>query len=153
MLRAQLGADVDASVVARLDTAQSELGAAVAELRDLARGLHPTVLSDEGLGAALEALAEAAAAAVTVACAPDERFPPAVETAAYLVAAEATRAGPASVRAVRHDGALVVEVDADTPPASLVELEDRVGAVDGVLVLAPGPSGGVTIRAEIPCGS
>jgi signal transduction histidine kinase len=83
---------------------------------------------------------------------PQERFSPAVETAAYLVVAEATKAGAVRVRAERHDGALVVDVEAEAEPEGLLDLEDRVGALDGRLAVERASGGGVRIRAEIPCG-
>jgi len=83
---------------------------------------------------------------------PQCRFPPAVETAAYLVVAEAAKAGTSRVSAARRDGALVVEVETEAEPQGLVELEDRVGALDGRLAVERAPGGGVRIRAEIPCG-
>ena len=79
---------------ARLDEAEAELHEAVTELRELAHGIHPAVLSDEGLAAAVEALAEEAP--LRIAAVPQQRFAPAVETAAYLLVAEAARrASPA----------------------------------------------------------
>jgi hypothetical protein len=78
---------------------------------------------------------------------PDERFPPAVEAAAYFLIAEmATRGERLRVRAHRSDGRLLVEVDGAERPG--VDLEDRIGALDGVLIMD-----GTTVRAEIPCGS
>jgi signal transduction histidine kinase len=87
LLRAQLGPDQDQQLTARLDEAEAELRRAVTELRGLAHGIHPAVLSDEGLAAALEALAEGTLAPLRIAAVPQERFPPAVETAAYMVVA------------------------------------------------------------------
>ena len=110
------------------------------------------MLSDEGLAAAIEALAEGAQAPLRIATVPDERFPPAVETAAYLVVAEAAKVGAARVSATWRDGALVVDVETEAEPGQLVELEDRVGALDGKLAVERAPGGGVRIRAEIPCG-
>jgi signal transduction histidine kinase len=151
LLRAQLGTSRDQHLAGHLDEAEAELRRAVAELRELAHGIHPAVLSDEGLAAALESLAEDAPAPLRIAAVPQERFPPAVETAAYLVVAEAAKAGAARVSATRRDGALVVEVEAEAEPQGLVELEDRVGAVDGRLAVEQAPGGRVRIRAEIPC--
>jgi signal transduction histidine kinase len=119
-------------------------------LRELAHGIHPAVLSDEGLAAAVEALAEEAP--VRIAALPQERFPAAVETAAYLVVAEAAKAGPARASAERRDAVLVVDVEAVAEPEGLLDLEDRVGALDGHLAVERAPGGGVRIRAEIPCG-
>ncbi len=149
LLRSRLGRDHDREV-GLLATAEAELGQAVAELRELAHGIHPAVLSDEGLAAAVEALAEEAP--VRIAALPQERFPAAVETAAYLVVAAAAKAGPALASAERRDGVLVVDVEAEAEPEGLLELEDRVGALDGNLAVERAPGGGVRIRAEIPCG-
>jgi signal transduction histidine kinase len=133
-----------------LTEAETELAKAVSELRELAHGIHPAVLSDEGLPAAVEALAEEAA--LRIAALPQERFAPAVETAAYLVVAEAAKTGAARVRAERRDGALVVDIEAEAEPEGLLDLEDRVGALDGRLDVERAAGGGVRIRAEIPCG-
>jgi signal transduction histidine kinase len=149
LLQTRLGADDDRQL-GLLTEAESELGLAIAELRELAHGIHPAVLSDEGLAAAVEALAEEVP--LHIGDLPQERFSPAVETAAYLVVAEAAKAGAASVRAERRDCALVVDVEAEAEPKQLVDLEDRVGALDGRLDVERAPDGGVRIRAEIPCG-
>jgi signal transduction histidine kinase len=149
LLQTRLGADDDRQL-GLLTAAESELGLAIAELRELAHGIHPAVLSDEGLAAAVEALAEEVP--LRIGDLPQERFSPAVETAAYLVVAEAAKAGAASVRAERRDGALVVDVEAEAEPEELVDLEDRVGALDGRLDVERAADGGVRIRAEIPCG-
>jgi signal transduction histidine kinase len=152
LVRAQLGPDADRQLVARLDEAEVELQRAVAELRELAHGIHPTVLSDEGLAAAVEALAEGAPAPLRIAALTNERFPPAVETAAYLVVAEAAKAGATRVSATRRDGTLVVDVETEVEPDALVDLEDRVGALDGRLAVERAPGSRVRLRAEIPCG-
>jgi len=152
LLRGQLGTDQDPELAARLDEAEAELRRAVAELRELAHGIHPAVLSDEGFAAAVEALAEGTPAPLRITALPNERFSPAVETAAYLVVAEAAKAGTAHVSAKRHDDALVVDVDTEAEPDGLVDLEDRVGALDGRLAVERAHGGGVRIRAEIPCG-
>jgi signal transduction histidine kinase len=150
LLRSRLGTHRDHELGACLEEAEAELGEAVAELRELAHGIHPAVLSDEGLAAAVEALAEEAP--LRIGDLPQERFSPAVETAAYLVVAEAAKAGAAGVRAERRDGALVVDVEAEAEPEDLVDLQDRVGALDGRLDVERAADGGVRIRAEIPCG-
>jgi signal transduction histidine kinase len=152
LLRARLGTDQDQQLARRLDEAEAELRRAVAELRELAHGIHPAVLSDEGLAAAVEALAEGAPAPLRIAALTNERFPPAVETAAYLVVAETAKAGAARVSATRRNWVLVVEVETEAEPDGLVELEDRVGALDGRLAVKRAPGGRVRIRAEIPCG-
>jgi signal transduction histidine kinase len=149
MLRSQLGADQQLG--AFLEEAEVELRRAVAELRELAHGIHPAVLSDEGLAAAIEALAEHVQAPLRIAAVPNERFRSAVETAAYLIVAEATKEGAVRVSATRNNGTLVVDVEAEAKPGQLVELEDRVGALDGKLAVERAAGGGVRIRAEIPC--
>ncbi|MGH9291051.1 MAG: sensor histidine kinase [Acidimicrobiales bacterium] len=151
LLRAQLGTDRDQGLARRLDEADAELRRAVAELRELAHGIHPVVLSDEGLAAAIEALAESTQAPLRIGAMPQERFPAVVETAAYLVVAEAAKAGAASVNATGRDGALLVDVETEAQPQGLVDLEDRVGALDGRVAVERAPGGGVRIRAEIPC--
>jgi signal transduction histidine kinase len=149
LLQTRLGPDDDRQL-GLLTEAESELGLAIAELRELAHGIHPAVLSDEGLAAAVEALAEEVP--LRIGDLPQERFSPAVETAAYLVVAEAAKVGAARVRAERRDGVLVVDVEAEAGPGGLLDLEDRVRALDGRLRVEPVADGGVRIRAEIPCG-
>ncbi|MDQ4037809.1 MAG: hypothetical protein M3313_05540, partial [Actinomycetota bacterium] len=95
--------------------------------------------------------AEGATSPIRLLAAPDERLPPVVETAAYLVVAEAAKGGAVTVNAERSGGVLVVDIDATGRPARLVDLEDRVGALDGTLTVQP-DTDGVRIRAEIPCG-
>ncbi len=150
LLRSQVGGDQDHMLVAQLDEAEAELRLAIAELRELAHGIHPAALSDEGLAAAIEALTEESP--LRISALPRERFARAVETAAYLVVAEAARAGTARASVERRDAALVVDVEAEAEPEGLLDLEDRVGALDGRLAVERAPGGGVRIRAEIPCG-
>ena len=141
LLRAEVGDQVDPAI--------AELSAALDELRELARGIYPAVLADEGLAAAIEALAEVGHAPMRLGALPDERFLPAVEAAAYFLVADlARRGGAVGVRAMRADGRLVVEVEGAAVGGDLAELEDRIGAVDGALTVA-----GESCRAEIPCGS
>jgi signal transduction histidine kinase len=152
LVRAHLRPDVDGRFVTRIDEATTELQAAVDDLRELARGLHPAMLSDEGLAAALQSLAEGASAPLRIASVPEERFAPSVENAAYRVVADAAKRGATSVTAVHRNGALVIDIEAPRMPAGLVELEDRVGALDGRVQVEGAPSGGVKLRAEFPCG-
>jgi signal transduction histidine kinase len=144
LLRAEL-ADAPA---AQVDAASAELRAALEELRELARGIYPAVLVDEGLATAIEALAETGHAPMRLGPLPDERFLPAVEAAAYFLVAELARRGAIGVRAARADGRLVVEVEGAAVDSDVTELEDRIGAIDGTLVVEVG-----RCRAEIPCGS
>jgi signal transduction histidine kinase len=147
-----------------LETASGELDAALAELRELARGIHPAVLSDRGLDAALDALASRAPLPVDLDARVGERLPEPVELAAYFVIAEAltnvakyANASRATVRAVRHDRRLVVEVSDDgvggADPSSgsgLRGLADRVAALDGMIELRSANGGGTVLRADIP---
>jgi signal transduction histidine kinase len=154
LARSRPGPDPDPALVARLEEAEAELRAALAELRELAHGIFPAVLADEGLAAALEALAEEAPIEITAL--PGERLDAPVEAAGYFVVSEAIRRSAANafkVGAFRRDGLLVIEVEGDTVPDEIVDLEDRVGALDGILDVVHDPGGRVTIRAEIPCGS
>jgi signal transduction histidine kinase len=144
--------------------ARGEAGAAIAELRDLARGIAPPVLADRGLAAAVEALGRRSAIPVSVETHLTDRLLPVVETAAYFVVAEsltnaAKHAGgaPATV-AITDDGRrLVVEVadagpgGADPLGGGLTGLRHRVEALDGTLLVASPPGEGTTIRAELPC--
>jgi signal transduction histidine kinase len=155
LLRSQLPAGTDAATLARLDDAARELTDATRELRELAHGVFPAVLAQEGLAAAVEALAEDGRVPFAIDGVPEERFPADVETAAYTVIAEASRTASdrVAVRAERGDSTLVVEVETQAGPPDPVELEDRVGAVDGRLTVQRNVDGRVTIRAEFPCVS
>ncbi len=139
----------------RLEEAENELRQAAAELRELAHGIFPAVLADEGLAAALEALAEEGRVPIRLDGIPETRYDASVETAAYTVVAEAARTArkPLAVGASASDGALVVEVQTGEDSLDLTALEDRVGALDGRLTLVPGTDGAVTLRAELPCES
>jgi signal transduction histidine kinase len=157
LARSQLEAGADPKAVALLDEAEGELREAIAELRELAHGIFPTVLADEGVAAAIEDLAEDGGVPIRIRGLPENRFPAAVETAAYTVVAEAARAatGALAVHADRFGGALVVQVDTDGfgDELDLVALEDRVAALDGTLAVRPSEGGHVTLRAELPCES
>lgn len=164
LARERLDADPAASAEL-LDEAMEELGAATAELREFARGIHPVVLSDRGLAAALGGLAERSPVPVEIAAAPDERLPMPVESAAYFVVAESLTnvaryagAGLATVRVERRNGALEVEVSDDgtggaDPDAGtgLRGLADRVAALDGSFDVRSEPGAGTTVEARIPC--
>jgi len=144
-----------------LDAADADLHRAIADLRDLAHGIHPVELSDEGLAAALETLANRAAVPVRLAALPEDRMAPAVETAAYVLVDESLRLATArgsrlTVTARRSGDVLGVEVrdegapSADAVLAELVDVADRVSVLDGRLD-AREDGGGVVIRAELPC--
>jgi signal transduction histidine kinase len=157
-----LADDVRAPISVALD----ELRAGLAELRDLARGLHPAVLSDHGLEHALRALAQRAAVPVELHTSlPDERLPLAVEAAAYFAVSEAltnvaryAQASHASVSAEELDGQLSVTVDDDGiggadfgAGSGLQGLRDRLAALNGTLAIESGTAGGTRLRAELPC--
>jgi signal transduction histidine kinase len=150
LARRQLG-DADRALERELAAAESELGVALAELRELAHGLFPMVLNNEGLGAALEVLAERTPRLVTGAL-PAGRFAAPVESAAYFVVSEALRraaSGDVSVDARRGDGNLLVEVRAEAELAGeTTALRDRVGALGGTLT-----ADRHHLRAELPCAS
>jgi signal transduction histidine kinase len=151
---ARLGGTTESDAAA-LEDAEAEIRRALAELRRLAHGLYPAALTEEGLGVALEALAEQAPGPLALGKLPQERFDPKVEAAAYFVVAETlkrSRPRRAAVDTTRADGQLVVEVQTDQqPPGELTDLEDRVGALDGRLLVQAMPQGGTRIRAELPC--
>jgi signal transduction histidine kinase len=136
------------------------------ELRRLARGIHPPVLTDRGLEAAISTLAERTPLDVHVDVSLDERPPETAETAAYFVVAEALanagkHAGAKKVAiVVRRDGdALVAEVTddgeggADTNGAGLRGLARRVEALDGTLAVTSPAGGPTTVKAVLPCAS
>jgi signal transduction histidine kinase len=147
-----------------LDSAVAELTAGLAELRELARGIHPAVLTERGLDPALQGLAARAPLPVTVTAALEGRLPPAVEAAAYFVVMEAltnvakySSASAAEVRIEQVNGAVVVDVQDDgiggADPAAgtgLSGLADRVAALGGRLVVESPPGGGTVVRAELP---
>jgi hypothetical protein len=91
-----------------------------------------------------------------IASLPEGRVDPAVEAAAYFVVAEAIRqsaGGVLTVSAERRDGMFALALECEHPPADVIDLEDRVGALNGSLAVVLEASGVVTIRAEIPCES
>jgi PAS domain S-box-containing protein len=142
-----------------------ELHAGLAELRDLARGLHPAVLSDHGLEHALQALAQRAAVPVEMEIdIPAERLPMAVEAAAYFAVSEALTnvaryagASEARVSVVQTDGRLDVTIRDDGvggaalgAGSGLEGLRDRVAALNGTLAIESAPGNGTQVRARLP---
>jgi PAS domain S-box-containing protein len=154
----------DPAVRAMLDGAGDELARALEELRELARGLHPAVLTDHGLRAAIEAVADRAPVPVAVDVPLDERLPETVEAAAYFVVCEAltnvakyAHASEARVRVGHDNGAAQVEVvddgvgGADASGGSgLRGLADRVEALGGRLMVTSPVGEGTTVRAQLP---
>jgi signal transduction histidine kinase/integral membrane sensor domain MASE1 len=147
-----------------LNTAQADLTRGLDELRELARGIHPAVLTERGLGAALDALAARAPVPVELTAVPDERLAPPVEVAMYYVVAESitnvakyAHASGATVSIDRSNGAATVVVADDgvggADPAGgsgLRGLAARVEALNGRLDVSSPPGGGTRITAEIP---
>jgi signal transduction histidine kinase len=154
LARTRLGRDPELALAERVDQAEAELRAALADLRELAQGIFPVILAEEGLSAAVEALAEAAPIPLEITTLPDERLGSSVEATAYFVVSEAVRrcaAGTLKVSAARRNGRLVVEVEGDSAPAEITDLQDRVGALDGSVAVVHGPDGRAILQAEIPC--
>jgi signal transduction histidine kinase len=152
-------------VAHRLADAETELRQAISELRELARGIHPPILTEAGLGAALQSLAEHAPLPVAVDAHLSGRLPPVVEATAYFVVAEALTnvvkhagATAATVRAAVGDGMLRIRVadngsgGADPELGTGIRgLTDRVAALGGSLRISDDPEGGTALETEIPC--
>ncbi len=150
-----------------LEMLSDELGEALSELRELAQGIHPVVLTERGLGPALEVLAARAPVTVELDIDLPERLPEPVETAAYYAVSEALAnvakhadACSASVRVTCGDGRIVVEIaddgigGADLDGGSgLRGLRDRIEALDGELLVDSTPGRGTVVRAELPVKS
>ena len=163
MTRTKLDDD-PAAAAELLEGATRELAAATEELRELARGLHPPVLTDRGLVAAVEALATRSPVPITVEANDGKRAPASAEAAAYFVVSEAltnvtrhAQAEHALVRVDRPDGQLRVEIRDDgrggadsTGGSGLRGLSDRVAALDGSLEVESRPGRGTVVRAVIP---
>jgi signal transduction histidine kinase len=156
-------ADGGASVDELLAETDAEVVDALAELRALARGIHPAVLSEEGLAPALASLTRRAPVPVEVSVC-NERLPAPVEATAYFLAAEALAnvakhacASCASIEVARKNGRMSIAVTddgvggADAAGAGLRGLRDRVEALDGRLEVVSPPGGGTRVSAAIPC--
>src|SRR5947209_85325 len=164
LARDQIGSDAEAAAL--LDASLEELNEATAELRELARGIHPAALTDRGLKSALSGLAGRSPVPVELLETPDERLPASVESAVYFVVAEAltnvaryAKAREVRVAVVRTNGQVDIQVSDDgvggADPAQgsgLRGLSDRVAALDGRLELTSADGNGTTVRARIPCG-
>jgi signal transduction histidine kinase len=148
-----------------LDRSREELDEALRELRELARGIHPGVLSDRGLGAAVETLALRAPLTVAIGELPSARLPEHVELAAYFVVSELltnvakyASASRASVTVTRTDGQLAVAVSDDGVGGAdpdlgtgLRGLSERLAAIEGRLEIDSKRGHGTNVRATIPC--
>jgi signal transduction histidine kinase len=164
---AQQQATADGAVAAAETIASADrlLRTALAELRDLARGIHPAILTERGLLAAVASLAERAPLPITVTADRIERMRATIEATAYFVCAEAVAnvikhadATAASVAITIRDGRLDVEIlddgrgGADAAAPGLTGLADRVAALDGRLAIDSPLGGGTRVRMELPCG-
>jgi signal transduction histidine kinase len=163
MLKKRLNGDPEAGT--RIDHARTEIAMSLEELRDIARGLHPAVVSGHGLAVALESLAARAPLPVKLSVELAERLPEPLEVAAYYLVSESlanigkhAHATSATVAVARTNGKVVVEIvddgigGADTERGSgLRGLADRVEALDGRLRVWTPPGHGTRVRAEIPC--
>jgi signal transduction histidine kinase len=155
---------IDPGLESLLESASKEAAEALAELRELARGIHPAVLTETGLAGAIQALVERSPVAATVTEVPQERFPPAIEAAAYFVVCEAlanvakhSRADGAEVTIQTVGGRLVVQVSDDGVGGARPEtgsglrgLADRVAAAGGVLRVESPPGSGTRLEADLP---
>src|SRR3954452_11256740 len=164
LIRSRIDAD-PAPATSLLDEAIEELPGATSELRELARGIHPAILTDRGLGAALKAPAARAPLPVEVDSDVTERLPPPVEAALYFVAAEGLTNVARYANATRAEvcvrrGASMVSVEvsddgiggADPMSGSgLRGLSDRIAALDGVIEVTSPPGEGTRVKAAIPC--
>jgi signal transduction histidine kinase len=163
LLEERVASDPEAN--RRLDQARREIALSLEELRDIARGIHPAVVTGHGLAVALESLAAHAAVPVRLEVDVADRMPERLEVAAYYVVSEGlvnvakhARARSATVAVAREDGQVVVEVvddgvgGADTERGSgLRGLADRVEALGGRLRVWTPPGRGTRVRAEMPC--
>jgi len=164
MLQSELAGNEEAT--ARLGRARTEIAASLHELREIARGIHPAVVTGHGLAVALDQLAALAPLPVEVSVSLDERLPESLEVAAYYLVSESltnvgryAEATSATVEVSRADGILLVEIvddgvgGADSDGGSgLRGLADRIETLDGQLRVWSPPGAGTRVRAEIPCG-
>jgi signal transduction histidine kinase len=160
----QRAADGDPSAAELVRNAGEEAQLALKELRDLARGIHPAILTNRGLPAALEDLASRATLPVEVTASPDQPLPGAVEAAAYFVVSECLAnigkhadAETATVAVSAQDGLVTVEVSDDGVGGATLDggsgiqgLADRVGALSGSLAVDSPPGVGTRVTAVIP---
>jgi signal transduction histidine kinase len=166
MAREQIERDPQAAAQL-LAGAHEDAKTALAELRDLARGIHPAILTDRGLDAAVSALAARCPVPCTVAIDLPDRLPAAIESAAYFTVAEAlanvakhSSAARCEISGKIDGGMLVVKVHDDgvggldaTRGTGIAGLRGRVEALDGKLLVASVAGQGTLLRAELPCGS
>jgi signal transduction histidine kinase len=164
LLRSQLDGDTDTT--GYLDEIETELRSAILELRELAQGIHPAVLTDEGLAAGVGLLARRAPLKVSVDADIRDRPPRSVEAAAYFIVSEAlqnvakhAQAGTATIRLRCTDGQLEIVVTDDGCGGATLDsgsglrgLADRALALDGTFDFTSEPGCGTCIRVNLPCG-
>jgi signal transduction histidine kinase len=166
LARTKLGLGADPSAVSSLDAASEELKIALVELRELARGIHPAILTEAGLGPAIDTLAARSSVPTIVMTSPERRLSPAVEATAYFVVSEAL------TNVAKYASATATTISAACPGASLrLEiadngvggadpsggsglrgLADRVAALGGSLTIVSPAGEGTRVIAEIPLG-
>jgi PAS domain S-box-containing protein len=165
LARRKLGEHADPDLATLLDDLASELQLALSELRDLARGIHPAMLTEQGLASALEGLVMRCPVPAKLIACPDTRLPAPVETGVYYVVAEAltntlkhARASRVTVAVHARPASVVVEVCDDGQGGAgigagsgLRGLSDRVASLDGRLSLHSPAGAGTTVTAELPC--
>jgi signal transduction histidine kinase len=156
--------DDPVAAAAAIDACSAALAVALEELRELARGIHPAVLTERGLDPALHGLADRAPVPVTIDGVPAERLPPAIEAALYFVASEAlanvakyAAASAVTIRVAADAGSVGITIADDgvggADPAAgtgLRGLVDRVEALGGSLEVLSPAGGGTSIRATLP---
>jgi signal transduction histidine kinase len=157
----------DAAAAEVLSRAQDEVEEAIGELRELARGIHPTLLREEGLGTAVEALARRTPMPVSVQSSLGDRLPAPVELAAYFVVSEAltnvvkhASATRVTVKLTRETSTTGIVIEDNgvggariRPESGLAGLRDRLEAIDATLSIESEPGAGTTVRAVFPCES
>ena len=147
-----------------LDEARAEAEGALIELRSLARGIHPAILTNAGLGPAIRSLVNRSQIPVRVDALTDRRFPPNIEATAYFVIAETltnaakhSHGSRATVSIMARDGHLVVDIaddgvgGAESDGSGLRGLTDRVAAAGGSIEIESPPRSGTRVHLELPC--
>jgi signal transduction histidine kinase len=149
LLRSRVeGQEPDTAV--HLEAADTELLRVLDVVRTVASSLHPAVLSDYGLVAAIGALGERSGSPIRLRTVTDDRFPPDVESAVYRAVVASAQTGPVTVDLARHNDRLVLDIEAAVPPPDLGDVRDRVRALDGQLDIEP-QAAGSHLRVVIPC--
>jgi signal transduction histidine kinase len=146
--------DGDEEIAAALAAATSEAQLALADLRELAHGIYPAILTEAGVASAIATLADGASLPVEIVDMAEERYPAPVETAIYVAVSEAIAdavargASHLTVSLVRDVGRLVLDTEDDglRRTSTMIHLVDRIGALGGKLELGPR-----RLRAEVPC--